>query len=153
MSRNPVDIVTSAMEKYGSGREAIMQMLTDVNRELGYIPEEAIRAIAAAVGVSNAEIYSVLSFYSFFSTEPRGRNIVRLCNTISCRMAGAGDILAAIEDELGIRAGETTPDDRVTLETTSCIGLCDQGPAMLVNDTPHTRLTPDEARRIIAGLQ
>lgn len=153
MSRNPVDIVASAMEKYGSGREAIMQMLTDVNRELGYIPEEAIRAIAAAVGVSNAEIYSVLSFYSFFSTEPRGRNIVRLCNTISCRMAGAMDILAAIEDELGIMAGETTQDDRVTLETTSCIGLCDQGPAMLVNDTPHTRLTPEEARRIVAGLE
>lgn len=153
MSRKPVEIVTSAIEKYGSGREAIMQMLTDVNRELGYIPEEAIRAIAAAVRVSNAEIYSVLSFYSFFSTEPRGRNIVRLCNTISCDMAGSREILAAVEDELGIRAGETTPDERVTLETTSCIGLCDQGPAMLVNDTPHTRLTPEEARSIVAGLQ
>lgn len=153
MSRKPVEIVTSAVEKYGSGREAIMQMLTDVNSELGYIPEEAVRAIAAAVGVSNAEIYSVLSFYSFFSTEPRGRNIVRLCNTISCKMAGSDDILAAVEEELGIRAGDTTPDNRVTLETTSCIGLCDQGPAMLVNDTPHTRLTPEEARRIVAGLE
>ncbi len=153
MSRKPVEIVTSAVEKYGSGREAIMEMLTDVNRELGYIPEEAIRAVAAAVGVSNAEIYSVLSFYSFFSTEPRGRNIVRLCKTISCEMNGSKDILAALEKELGIKAGETTPDKRVTLETTSCIGLCDEGPAMLVNDTPHTRLTPEEARRIVAGLE
>jgi NADH-quinone oxidoreductase E subunit len=153
VSRKPVEIVTSAVEKYGSGREAIMEMLTDVNRELGYIPEEAIRAVAAAVGVSNAEIYSVLSFYSFFSTEPRGRNIVRLCKTISCEMNGSKDILAALEKELGIKAGETTPDKRVTLETTSCIGLCDEGPAMLVNDTPHTRLTPEEARRIVAGLE
>lgn len=153
MSRRPVDIVTAGVEKFGSGREAIMEILTEVNRELGYIPEEAIRAIAAAVGVSNAEVYSVLSFYSFFSTEPRGRNIVRLCNTVSCEMKGAGEVLSAIEGELGIRAGETTPDRRVTLETTSCIGLCDESPAMLVNDTPHTRLTPDEARRIIAGLK
>jgi len=153
VSRKPVEIVTAGVEKYGSGREAIMQLLTEVNSELGYIPEEAVRAVAAAVGVSNAEIYSVLSFYSFFSTEPRGRNIIRLCNTISCDMQGSRDILAAIEEELGIKAGETTPDNRVTLETTSCIGLCDQGPAMLVNDTPHTRLTPEEAREIVAGLQ
>ena len=153
MSRNPVEIVASCVEKYGSGREAVMQILTDVNRELGYIPEDAIRATAAAVGVSNAEIYSVLSFYSFLTTKPRGRNIVRLCSTISCQMAGSREVLAAVEKELGIRAGETTPDNRITLETTSCIGLCDQGPAMLVNDTPHTRLTPEEACKIIAGLQ
>ncbi|MFO8184053.1 MAG: NADH-quinone oxidoreductase subunit NuoE [Candidatus Aegiribacteria sp.] len=153
MSRKPVEIVAASMAKHGSDREAIMEMLTDVNRELGYIPEEAIRAIAAAVGVSNAEIYSVLSFYSFFSTEPRGRNIVRLCNTITCEMNGSKEILEALENELGITAGETTPDNRVTLEATSCIGLCDESPAMLVNDTPHTRLTPDEARRIVAGLE
>lgn len=153
MSRKPVEIVTASMAKHGSGREAIMEMLTDVNRELGYIPEEAIRAIAAAVGVSNAEIYSVISFYSFFSTEPRGRNIVRLCNTITCELNGSKEILETLENELGIKAGETTSDNRVTLETTSCIGLCDESPAMLVNDTPHTRLTPEEARRIVAGLE
>ncbi len=153
MSRKPEDIVSAAVVKHGSGREAVIGILTDVNRELGYIPEEAIKAIAKAVDVSNAEIYSVISFYSFFSIEPRGRNIVRLCNTISCEMNGSSDILDAIEKELGIKAGETTADDRITLETTSCIGLCDESPAMLVNDTPHTRLTPEETRRILAGLE
>mgnify|MGYP006278009275 CR=1 FL=1 len=153
MSRKPVEIVAASMARHGSGREAIMEMLTDVNTELGYIPEEAIRAIAAAVGVSDAEIYSVISFYSFFSTEPRGRNIVRLCNTITCELNGSKEILNTLENELGIKAGETTSDNRVTLETTSCIGLCDESPAMLVNDTPHTRLTPEEARRIVAGLE
>ena len=153
MSRKPEDIVSTAVAKHGSGREAVMGILTDVNRELGYIPEEAIRAIAKAVGVSNAEIYSVLSFYSFFSTEPRGRNIIRLCNTISCEMNGSSDILNAIEKELGIKTGETTADGRITLETVSCIGLCDESPAMLVNDTPHTRLTPEEACTILAGLE
>jgi len=153
VSRKPEDIVSAAVAKHGSGREAVMGILTDVNRELGYIPEEAIKAIAKAVGVSNAEIYSVLSFYSFFSTEPRGRNIIRLCNTISCEMNGSSDILNAIEKELGIKTGETTTDGRITLETVSCIGLCDESPAMLVNDTPHTRLTPEEACTILAGLE
>ncbi|MCK4806399.1 MAG: NADH-quinone oxidoreductase subunit NuoE [Candidatus Aegiribacteria sp.] len=153
MSRKPEDIVSAAVVKHGSGREAVMGILTDVNRELGYIPEEAIKAAAKAVDVSNAEIYSVLSFYSFFSTEPRGRNIVRLCNTISCEMNGSSDILDAIEKELDIKTGETTADGRITLETTSCIGLCDESPAMLINDTPHTRLTPEEACKILAGLE
>lgn len=153
MNRNPQEIVSDAVAKYGSGREAVIQILADINRELSYIPEEAIAAVANVVGVSNAEIYSVISFYSFFSTEPRGRNIIRLCTTISCEMNGSCEILETIEKELGIKAGATTPDGRITLETTSCIGLCDQAPAMMVNDTPHTRLTPDETRRIIAGLE
>lgn len=153
MSRKPGDVVSAAVVNHGSGREAVMEILTDVNREFGYIPVEAIKAVAKVVNVSNAEIYSVLSFYSFFSVEPRGRNIVRLCNTISCEMNGSGDILDAIEKEFGIKAGETTADGRITLETTSCIGLCDQSPAMLINDTPHTRLTPEKTRRILAGLE
>ena len=153
MSRRPEEIVAAGVEKHGSGRESIMEILTEVNTELGYVPEEAIRALADGVGVSNAEVYSVVSFYSFFTTNPRGRNIVRLCNTVSCEMKGAGEILRTLEGDLGIKAGETTPDKRVTLETTSCIGLCDEAPAMLVNDTPHTRLTPEKAREIIAGLK
>jgi NADH:ubiquinone oxidoreductase subunit E len=153
VNRKPEEAVAAAVAEYGSGREAVMQILTAVNREFSYVPEEAIEAVAETVGVSNAEIYSVLSFYSFLSTQPRGRNIVRLCNTISCDMNGSPEILDAIRKLLGIEAGETTADGRITLETTSCIGLCDQSPAMLVNDTPHTRLTPEEACRIIAGLE
>ena len=153
MARSAEHIVEEGLSKYGNGREAVMQLLTDVNNELGYVPEEAMRAIAKAVGVSNAEIYSVVSFYSFFSTEPRGRHIVRLCKTISCAMKGSTDILDALKGELGIGVGETTEDGRVTLETTSCIGLCDQSPAMLVDDVPHSRLTPEKACEIVRGLE
>ena len=153
MARSAEQIVEEGLSRYGSGREAVMQLLTDVNNELGYVPEEAMRAIAKAVGVSNAEIYSVVSFYSFFSIEPRGRHIVRLCKTISCAMKGSADILDALKGELGIGVGETTEDGRVTLETTSCIGLCDQSPAMLADDVPHSRLTPEKACEIVRGLE
>ena len=153
MARSVEQIVEEGLSRYGSGREAVMQLLTDVNNELGYVPEEAMRAIAKAVGVSNAEIFSVVSFYSFLSIEPRGRHIVRLCKTISCAMKGSADILQALKDDLGIGVGETTEDGRVTLETTSCIGLCDQSPAMLVDDVPHSRLTPEKACEIVRGLE
>jgi len=153
VAMTPEQIVEEGLSRYGTGRDAVMQLLTDVNNELGYVPEEAMRAIAGAVGVSNAEIYSVVSFYSFLSTQPRGRHIVRLCNTISCAMKGADKVLAALRDELGINVGETTEDGRVTLETTSCIGLCDQSPAMLVDDVPHSRLTPEMACEIVRGLE
>lgn len=153
MARSAEQIVEEGLSRFGSGREAVMQLLTDVNNELGYVPEEAMRAIAKAVGVSNAEIYSVVSFYSFLSIKPRGRHIVRLCKTISCAMKGSADILDALKGELGIGVGETTEDGRVTLETTSCIGLCDQSPAMLVDDVPHSRLTPEKACEIVRGLE
>jgi NADH:ubiquinone oxidoreductase subunit E len=146
-------IVAEGLAEFGAGRERMIQLLTKVNTELGWVPPEAMMDIAEALGVSAAEVYSVVSFYSFLSAEARGRNIVRICNTISCTMKGQEEVIDAIRAELGIEVGETTPDGRVTLETTACIGLCDQAPAMLVNQTPHTSLTPEKAREIIAGLK
>lgn len=153
MARNPGEIVAEGIKEFGNGRERIMQILTKVNEELSFVPSEAIEAIADATGVSAAEVYSVVSFYSFYSAEPRGRNIVRLCSTISCAMAGQGDVLTALTDELGIEPFETTEDGRITIETTPCIGLCDQAPAMLVNGEPHVKLTPEKACEIVRGLE
>jgi NADH:ubiquinone oxidoreductase subunit E len=145
--------VAEGVGSHGGGRGSVLMLLTDVNRELGYVSEEAMREIAKASGVSTAEVQSVASFYSFISTVPRGRHIVRLCRTISCEMKGSAGVLAAIEKELGIQAGQTTPDGTVTLETTSCLGLCDKSPAMLVDDTPHSGLTPEKACEIVRGLR
>ena len=153
MSRTPIEIVADGIEEFGSGRERTMQLLTKVNNELGWIPSDAIKAIAEATGVSIAEVYSVVSFYSFYSSKPRGRNLVRLCSTIGCVMAGQGDILKALTDEFGIVPFETTADGRLTIETTPCIGLCDQAPAMLVNGEPHVKLTPEKACEIVRGLE
>ena len=153
MARNPGEIVAEGIGEFGTGRERIMQILTKVNNELNFVPSEAIEAIADATGVSAAEVYSVVSFYSFFSSEPRGRNIVRLCSTISCAMAGQGDVLEALVNEFGVEPFETTEDGRLTIETTPCIGLCVQAPAMLVNGEPHVKLTPEKACEIVRGLE
>jgi NADH-quinone oxidoreductase subunit E len=148
-----MDIVAEGIKEFGSRRESIMQLLKKVNEELSWVPDTAIEAIAEATGVSAAEVYSVVSFYSFFSSVPRGRNIVRVCSTISCAMAGQGGILDALLEEFDIEPFETTADGRLTIETTQCIGLCDKAPAMLVNGEPHVELTPEKACEIVRGLE
>lgn len=153
MARDPREIVAEGLAEFGAGRERMIQLLTKVNTELGWVPPEAMKDIAEALDVSAAEVYSVVSFYSFLSAEPRGRYILRVCDTVSCVMKGQKEVLQALKDELGIEEGETTADGRFTLETTACIGLCDQAPAMLVNNEPHTLLTPEKARAIVAGLE
>ena len=94
-----------------------------------------------------------ISFYAFLSSEPKGRNIVRLCQTITCDLVGKEAIAQAIERELGISFGETTKDNRITLEYTNCLGMCDAGPAMLVNDKIYTHLTTEKAVEIINEIK
>ncbi len=153
MARPVAEIVRDGANRCGALRSSVLMLLTDVNRELGFVPDEAVREIARVCGTNIADVLGVATFYSFISLEPRGRHIIRLCETISCAMKGGPDILTAIEEELGIKAGETTPDGLITLETTSCLGLCDQSPAMLIDDTPHSRLTPEKACEIVRGLR
>ena len=93
------------------------------------------------------------SFYSFLSLEPKGRVTIRLCDDIVDRHAGYAAVLAAFEDELGIRLGQTSADGAFSLDSTPCIGLCDQAPAAMVNDVVLTRLTPDTARQAARALK
>lgn len=153
MARTPEQVVAEAAGRTGGSPDSVLRLLQEVNTEFGYVPREAIRAISGITGVSTAHVRGVASFYSFLSLEPRGRHIVRLCTTVSCEMKGSAKLLQALEEELGIRAGGTTPDGRVTLETTSCLGLCDRSPAMLVDDVPYSGLTPETACEIVRGLR
>jgi NADH:ubiquinone oxidoreductase subunit E len=153
LTRSAEEIVFEAIGELGGGSERLVQIITRVNSELGYVPSDAVDVVAAAAGVSSAEVYSVVSFYSFFSSKPRGRNIIRICSTISCAMAGQGEVLQALIEEFGVEPFETTADNRLTIETTPCIGLCDQAPAMLVNGKPFVRLTPEKACEIVRGLK
>jgi NADH:ubiquinone oxidoreductase subunit E len=135
--------------KYGNGREALLPILQDVQRKHGCISDFAQQEIARLLDIHPVEVFSVVTFYSFLGTEPKGRNVVRLCRTISCDLAGKDAIIRTIERELGIRFGETTKDKKFSLEFANCIGMCDQGPAMLINDEVFTRLTPKSVVEIL----
>jgi NADH:ubiquinone oxidoreductase subunit E len=91
----------------------------------------------------------VVSFYSFLDSRKKGNFIIRLCQTISCDLAGKKDVARQLENDLGIAFGETTADGNFTLEHASCLGLCDQGPALLVNDKVYTQVTPEQVDEIL----
>ncbi|MHC1737262.1 MAG: NADH-quinone oxidoreductase subunit NuoE [Ignavibacteriaceae bacterium] len=140
-------------EQYGNSRASLMPMLQAIQAKYNHISDHAQQEIARVLDIHPVEVYGVISFYAFLHSKPQGRNIVRLCKTISCEHAGKENVAHAIERELGIKFGETTKDQKVTLEFTSCLGMCDQGPAMIVNDQVFTKLDPEKACEIISKIK
>jgi len=141
------------VEKYGVERSSLLQILQDVQRKYHHISDFAQQEIARLLSIHPVEVNSVISFYSFLHSEPQGRNTIKLCKTISCDMAGKQKIEDALTRELGISFGETTKDKKYTLEHTNCMGMCDQGPAMLINDRVFTRLDPEKAVNILNEVE
>lgn len=144
--------IEELVEKYGKDRSALMPILQDIQRNHNYISEFAQQEVARLLDIHPVEVYSVISFYAFLNSEPKGRNIVRLCQTITCDLVGKENIANAIEREIGCKFGETTRDNKITLEYANCLGMCDEGPAMLVNDKVYTKLTPEKAVEIINDI-
>lgn len=130
-------------------RSGLMTLLQKVQSKYQRISSYAMQVIADVLDIHPVEVYSIVTFYSFLDDKPKGRFVIRLCQTISCDMTGKGRIERQLENELGIKFGETTPDGKFTLEYTNCLGMCDRGPAMLVNDQVFTQLTPEKAHEII----
>lgn len=145
--------IQQLVEKFGKNRSALMQVLQEVQRKHKHVSDFAQQEIARLLDIHPVEVYSVITFYSFLKSKQRGRNIVRLCRTISCDMQGKNDVEAAVQRELGITFGETTADERITLEFTNCLGMCDQGPAMIVNERVYTKLDPEKAVKIINEIK
>ncbi len=106
----------------------------------GYLPESAMRKIAEAFHKSFSEVAGVVSFYSFFSTVPRGRHLVRVCLGTACYVRGGRDVLDALKKRLGIDVGQTTADRRFSLAVGRCFGACGMGPVIMVDDTVHQRV-------------
>ena len=153
MSDNLAAAVRDICQACGRDRGHMMDIVRAVQERFACVSSQAMDLIAKEVGVHRVEVEGVVSFYSFLAKQPKGQVVIRLCNDIIDQMAGAQEVARAFEDELGIKVGQTTPDGRLSLEYTACIGLCDQAPAALVNDVPVTELSTDAARRIVRDLR
>lgn len=147
------DDIRVLVEQHGRTRASLLPLLQDIQRRYGSVPDFAMQVVADEIGIHPAEVYGVVTFYSFLDHEPRGRFVVRLCRTISCDLACKSRVARQLENELGIAFGQTTPDGRFSLEWANCLGLCDQGPALLVNDRAYTRVSPDQVHEIIADCR
>ena len=141
------------VNKHGSSRSSLLPILQDIQRKHKHVPDFAQQEVARLLDIHPVEVFSVISFYSFLNTNPKGRNIVRLCQTITCDLAGKVGVAKAIERELRIKFGETTKDNKITLEYVNCLGMCDQGPALLVNERVYAKVSPEKAIQILNEIK
>ena len=133
----------------GNDPKRLLDVVRAVDDRLDGVDGPAMESIARHLCLTRADVEGVVSFYSFLSTRKRGGVVIRLCNDVIDRMKGADEVAAEFESALGIRVGETTADGRISLESTSCIGMSDQAPAGLVNEVVIPRLSVSEARRVV----
>ena len=143
------DLVKKLADKYGRKRENLIPILQDLIEKKNYLTDEAMVEVARELDISAADVFGTASFYTFLDTEVRGKFIIRVCKTISCAMKGKIEVLHAIEDTLKLKVGETSSDRKFTLLETNCIGWCHKAPAILINDTPYTNLTPEKITEIL----
>ncbi len=120
-----------------------------IQETYGYIPEREIEKLAEKYDKPKAKIFGVIRFYSMFYTEPTGKYIIRVCDSLSCHLNDSQDIVGAITDYLEIEDGETTEDKKFTLEVVECLGHCGEGPVMMVNDEMYTHLNKNKALKIL----
>jgi len=140
--------IDAIIGNYQGQRWGLIPLLHDVQLAVGYIPPEAIPRIASGLGLFPSQVQGVISFYTQFYTEPRGKNIVRVCRGTACHVRGGKTILKLVKQELGLEEGETSPNMEYTLETVACIGVCALAPNIVINQETHGNLNPKKVARL-----
>ena len=133
---------------YRAGGGDLITILQAVQREVGYLSEADLLEIARFAKVPDSRVYGVATFYTQFRFTPIGRNRVAVCRGTACHVKGARRILEEIEKQLGIKEGETTPDQEYSLETVACIGACSLSPCIMINKTVAARMTPKKVGQL-----
>lgn len=137
----------------GKDHQSLLVHLQKAQGEFGFVPEEIMAEVAQSLNITLSEVYGVTTFYSFLSSKPLGRNVIRICRSLPCYLKNSEMIIKSTADEIGIKPGETTPDGKFSFELTNCIGACDNAPAMLINNDVHVNLTPREITRILKAYK
>ena len=155
-----VDLVNEAIEKHGATRDAVVPILSDINKALGYIPASALPEIRRHIHVpqegvflADSHLYSAASFYTLFSLKPTGRHVIRFCESAPCHVEGGREVIQSIQDELNLKPGETSGDMKWSLLTTSCIGICGVGPVFVVDEDVYGNVTPERVPEILARYE
>lgn len=133
-------------------RDAMLGMIKEQQDNQGHVSREAMEHLAQSFSLPLGEVYGVATFYSFLSTKPQGRHVIRVCQSMPCHLQDSGQVVDWISQELCLEPGQTTPDGRFTLEVTNCIGACDQAPAMLIDDVVYGGLDPQKVAQILRSM-
>lgn len=149
LQKAAVDKINEICDRYISDKTPLMMILSDIQKEYGYIPLEVQELVSARTGISVAEIYGVVTFYSFFSLTPKGKYVIGVCLGTACYVKGAQQILDKFSEIIGIKPGETSQDGLFTLDALRCIGACGIAPAVTINGKVYPKLTVDAVPKIV----
>ncbi len=145
--------INAICDRYADTKTPLMMILSDIQREYGYIPIEVQEIVSERTGISVAEIYGVVTFYSFFSLTPKGKYVIGCCLGTACYVKDAQKVIDKFSDELKIAPGQTSDDGLFTLDALRCIGACGIAPAVTINGTVYPKVTVDQVPEIIASYR
>ena len=148
MNKTPAGVSVQSRD-----HQNLLVLLEEAQNRFGYLSQELMVELAESLGISISEVYGVATFYSFLYTQPQGRHVIKVCQSLPCFLKNAEMIIKSLEQELGIRLGETTSDGKFSFQLTNCIGACDKAPAMMINDDVHVDLTPEKISQILKAYE
>ena len=141
-------------KRYPTNEAALLPALHIAQREWGgWLPDEAIEAVADELDLPASKVYGVVTFYDLYHQKPVGLHRIRVCTNLSCMLRGSEEIMETLERELGVGEDEVTPDGRCSYVHFECLGSCDTAPMMMVDDEYHENLTPNRVRQVLKGLK
>lgn len=139
------------IDRYPKTPQSLIAVLQDIQKEYHYLPCEALKKTAKALDVPLSKVFSVSTFYNAFSLHPRGEKVIRICVGTTCHIRGAKLIEQQLENRLNIKAGQTTPDLKYTLEVVNCVGACAMAPVVIVNDKYYGSVKVSDSRKLMRG--
>lgn len=144
-----LNAVNAAIQHHGDSRDELIPILNFVNRELGYLPAEALEEISHQLKSPRSHLFSVASFYQMLSTKPRGKHVIQFCESAPCHVVGGREVWQALKEAVQLDAGETSEDGQWSLITTSCLGLCGVGPVIVIDEDAYGNVTPNQIQEIL----
>ncbi len=142
--------IREIVEKIGSTRADLIPVLQEITNKFGYISQLAIKELSDLMSLPTKEILSVATFYRMLSTQPRGEHIIQFCESAPCHVVGGREVFSALQGALGLEPGQTSADNKWTLLTTSCLGVCGIGPVILVDTDMYGNVTSDQVKNILS---
>ena len=141
------------LKEYKGRPGALIPVLHQAQELFGFVPIEVQKRVAEGLDTELSEVYGVVTFYSLFSLQPRGEHEIGVCKGTACYVKGSEKVLDRLEDDLGIEAGETTPDGKYSIEVMRCVGACGLGPVVTVDDDIYARVKPEKLNEVLARYE
>ena len=145
--------VSEIIDNYQADQACSLAVLQEIQQAYNYLPREALEMVSQRLGIPRGQVYQLATFYRTFSLKPKGKYRVCVCLGTACHVHGGPNILDAFERELGIKAGESTPDGTFSLEATACMGACAQAPFVRVNEEPFNQMAPVRAGEVVQDFR